>query len=581
MRDSYVASSSATTTTTTFKMVTRESAAAAIRPPVASSSPTSTQPAVLTWDSSSSHPSVHTNGSPLRVSPDAVVPAKRTHSVALEDDDSVYDQDDLNGQHQARRRSLTTPYQNYVLRAIISITRFPSTALRDQVGKAIGLSGRQVQVRILVHRLVQRLTVVLVALSLAAPLVQVWFQNQRQKARKMFPDIDLDHRPFPLDDLLTQPTASPGPTTSHPVPSKAAVNNTLKLIEEIASGLRAAGIGSTTQRVTAQTIEIVSQYCAPNGGPGPNLRSSDTAVAADRSRMPPPPTPVKRSSVRAVSLAPLPFESDEFRLAPLDKRAIELASNARLVNEQNVVLKKTRTPPPIFEYNFPAIESPDMAPPPYEKPPVRHPVLLDPLIPPDPLHLIPRDAKTRRNHGYPDWCAHGPEGDAALDPDFRATLSVRGIIGRRSRPRWRDGPVPRDVKRGPPCNPAGWIWGCDVRLEGSDAAYAAAAEAAGRNPDWWEWEWETGANLRMPREGFEQELGLERSATNRFSSHNLLGHNMDRWGLFTWLTTGTFLGTPFTPEGGGPQLRPGDMSPRYAPSASAVAVSRLLNHPPP
>ncbi|KZW03293.1 hypothetical protein EXIGLDRAFT_245316 [Exidia glandulosa HHB12029] len=46
-----------------------------------------------------------------------------------------------------RKRSLTTPFQAQVLRAFITITRFPATALRDEVGQAIGLSGRQVQVR--------------------------------------------------------------------------------------------------------------------------------------------------------------------------------------------------------------------------------------------------------------------------------------------------------------------------------------------------------------------------------------------------------------------------------------------------
>lgn len=56
-----------------------------------------------------------------------------------------------------RTRTLTTPQQSAVLHALLAQSRFPTTAMREEVGRAIGLSARK---------------------------VQVWFQNQRQKARK-------------------------------------------------------------------------------------------------------------------------------------------------------------------------------------------------------------------------------------------------------------------------------------------------------------------------------------------------------------------------------------------------------------
>jgi hypothetical protein len=56
-----------------------------------------------------------------------------------------------------RTRTLTTPHQSAVLHALLAQSRFPSTAVREEVGRSIGLSARK---------------------------VQIWFQNQRQKARR-------------------------------------------------------------------------------------------------------------------------------------------------------------------------------------------------------------------------------------------------------------------------------------------------------------------------------------------------------------------------------------------------------------
>ncbi|KAJ4490811.1 hypothetical protein J3R30DRAFT_139591 [Lentinula aciculospora] len=60
-------------------------------------------------------------------------------------------------QKKKRTRTLTTPHQSAVLHALLAQSRFPTTAMREEVGRAIGLSARK---------------------------VQIWFQNQRQKARR-------------------------------------------------------------------------------------------------------------------------------------------------------------------------------------------------------------------------------------------------------------------------------------------------------------------------------------------------------------------------------------------------------------
>ncbi|GBE85995.1 hypothetical protein SCP_0805190 [Sparassis crispa] len=56
-----------------------------------------------------------------------------------------------------RTRTLTTAHQSAVLHALLAQSRFPTTAMREEVGRSIGLSARK---------------------------VQIWFQNQRQKARR-------------------------------------------------------------------------------------------------------------------------------------------------------------------------------------------------------------------------------------------------------------------------------------------------------------------------------------------------------------------------------------------------------------
>ncbi|KAF6747518.1 hypothetical protein DFP72DRAFT_604536 [Ephemerocybe angulata] len=50
-------------------------------------------------------------------------------------------------QKKKRTRTLTTPHQAAVLHALLAQSRFPTTAMREEVGRAIGLSARKVQVR--------------------------------------------------------------------------------------------------------------------------------------------------------------------------------------------------------------------------------------------------------------------------------------------------------------------------------------------------------------------------------------------------------------------------------------------------
>ncbi|KAJ7102731.1 hypothetical protein C8R44DRAFT_746716 [Mycena epipterygia] len=69
-----------------------------------------------------------------------------------------------------RTRTLTTPHQSAVLHALLAQSRFPTTAMREEVGRSIGLSARK---------------------------VQIWFQNQRQKARRPGSQSDTS-QPGPL-----------------------------------------------------------------------------------------------------------------------------------------------------------------------------------------------------------------------------------------------------------------------------------------------------------------------------------------------------------------------------------------------
>ncbi|EGN97533.1 hypothetical protein SERLA73DRAFT_161532 [Serpula lacrymans var. lacrymans S7.3] len=90
-----------------------------------------------------------------------------------------------------RTRTLTTPHQSAVLHALLAQSRFPTTAMREEVGRQIGLSARK---------------------------VQIWFQNQRQKARRPRSEGSAPlTRPPQYGPFPNMPTSAPSETASfHP-----------------------------------------------------------------------------------------------------------------------------------------------------------------------------------------------------------------------------------------------------------------------------------------------------------------------------------------------------------------------------
>ncbi|KAF9448689.1 hypothetical protein P691DRAFT_759703 [Macrolepiota fuliginosa MF-IS2] len=92
-----------------------------------------------------------------------------------------------------RTRTLTTPHQAAVLHALLAQSRFPTTAMREEVGRSIGLSARK-----------------------------IWFQNQRQKARRPRKEPDesapLPPRYGPFPAYPPQAHSSSFPMMSGPSP---------------------------------------------------------------------------------------------------------------------------------------------------------------------------------------------------------------------------------------------------------------------------------------------------------------------------------------------------------------------------
>ncbi|KAF8839188.1 homeobox-domain-containing protein [Paxillus ammoniavirescens] len=95
-------------------------------------------------------------------------------------------------QKKKRTRTLTTPHQSAVLHALLAKSRFPTTAMREEVGRQIGLSARK---------------------------VQIWFQNQRQKARRPQGESAPLTRPPQFGPFTT--LGSAGPSTSSYLSSSA------------------------------------------------------------------------------------------------------------------------------------------------------------------------------------------------------------------------------------------------------------------------------------------------------------------------------------------------------------------------
>ncbi|OAX34564.1 homeobox-domain-containing protein [Rhizopogon vinicolor AM-OR11-026] len=92
-----------------------------------------------------------------------------------------------------RTRTLTTPHQSAVLHALLAKSRFPTTVMREEVGRQIGLSARK---------------------------VQIWFQNQRQKARRPQSDSAPLSRPPQFGPF---PSVPPSASSSHTAPMSESV----------------------------------------------------------------------------------------------------------------------------------------------------------------------------------------------------------------------------------------------------------------------------------------------------------------------------------------------------------------------
>lgn len=90
-----------------------------------------------------------------------------------------------------RTRTLTTPHQSAVLHALLAQSRFPTTTMREEVGRQIGLSARK---------------------------VQIWFQNQRQKARRPQSDSAPLSRPAHFGPFPNAPQSASSSHTAPDVP---------------------------------------------------------------------------------------------------------------------------------------------------------------------------------------------------------------------------------------------------------------------------------------------------------------------------------------------------------------------------
>lgn len=147
-----------------------------------------------------------------------------------------------------RTRTLTTPHQSAVLHALLAQSRFPTTAMREEVGRSIGLSARK---------------------------VQIWFQNQRQKAR----------RPRTTDDTSSSPQYGPFPQSSFQQP---VVSRPDSLDEGRSYGPGLSGYPSDTSFYSTGSMESPSRLLGP-GMPGPETRGP--AIPFSR-RVSPPQSPV-------------------------------------------------------------------------------------------------------------------------------------------------------------------------------------------------------------------------------------------------------------------------------------------------
>ncbi|KAF8912318.1 hypothetical protein CPB85DRAFT_1302451 [Mucidula mucida] len=255
-----------------------------------------------------------------------------------------------NPQKKKRTRTLTTPHQSAVLHALLAQSRFPTTAMREEVGRSIGLSARK---------------------------VQIWFQNQRQKARRPRTQGELP--------LTRPPQYGPYPSTGDsvslgPAPGSASQSHSPQYGQYPRGGYAQAPGGYDYPPVAdpyyATSVELSTQLLGPGmpGRAGPSgYQSSSPQRSPDEGRfLSPRRRPYPDPRLRSPS-PPRRRPSDPYA-HPLP--SIPFGSARGPGMERPYVLRRTPSPsltlPPLF---------PLQPPPP---PPLSQwdPPRLAPLIPP-------------------------------------------------------------------------------------------------------------------------------------------------------------------------------------------------------
>ncbi|TFY62208.1 hypothetical protein EVJ58_g4014 [Rhodofomes roseus] len=170
-----------------------------------------------------------------------------------------------------RTRTLTTPHQSAVLHALLAQSRFPTTAMREEVGRAIGLSARKVQ-------------------------------NQRQKARRPRGQQSAPlTRPPQFGPFTNVPpgsssdaTAVAGPSGLHAQPSSASGSGSSTGAPPLMRGTGPSG----TEFYAHQETHMSSQYPRSGTLSGPGIPGPISAML---------PHPVLPSESRSA----LPFPEDQ------------------------------------------------------------------------------------------------------------------------------------------------------------------------------------------------------------------------------------------------------------------------------
>ncbi|KAE9404212.1 homeobox-domain-containing protein [Gymnopus androsaceus JB14] len=302
-----------------------------------------------------------------------------------------------------RTRTLTTPHQSSVLHALLAQSRFPTTAMREEVGRAIGLSARK---------------------------VQIWFQNQRQKARRPRTHNEMQttrppqYGPFPSagdteilnlyprsQQGVTQPEFyNPGVHPSHP-PAYA-------IPPSLPSGLLGPGVpGHGTSRRMPESLSPVSPVGA----------SSSRVTRRDFVRRSPSPlriyNPEHPRPATSDSSAPIIPYRDASRTLPPLVFPPRQGSSAGLLSIRSAPANMPppspfqRTRSPQFSFSPPSAEpgSRSALPPPFTLEP--QPQWNDPIF-----TSVPRT-------GSSTWSHHSSERSGSISPTVsRAINPLRGSL---------------------------------------------------------------------------------------------------------------------------------------------------------